>query len=320
MPSLKAVRIRIASVKSTQKITRAMELISSSRIVKAQRRVEAARPYAEQMRNLMASVARNAGNIDHPLLKERESQGNVGMIVISGDRGLAGAYNSNVIRAAERDMDDHGNTKLFLSGKKAISYFRFRGYDFDESWEGYSDQPRIENAREVAKAAVESFANGDIDEVRLAYTKYESALTQRATVVRLLPASAEEIVGDDDEDDSKRANYVFEPEPESILGYLLPRYIEGAVLQAMLEAAASEHAARRRAMKAATDNAEELIDSLTRDYNQARQAEITTEIMEVIGGSEALAAASAGDGHDRVAMTEVQRGDASSTNVSQAGG
>jgi F-type H+-transporting ATPase subunit gamma len=292
---LRAVKRRINSVKSTQKITRAMELISSSRIVKAQRRVEAARPYAEQMRALMASVAKNAGNIDHPLLKQREGGGRVGMIVVSGDRGLAGAYNSNVIRAAERDMDDPNNTELFLSGKKAISYFRFRGYDFEHSWEGYSDQPRIENAREVAKAAVESFANGDIDEVRLAYTRYESALTQRATVTRLLPASAEEIVGDQDDDDEKRANYVFEPEPEDILGYLLPRYIEGAVLQAMLEAAASEHAARRRAMKAATDNAEELIDSLTRDYNQARQAEITTEIMEVIGGAEALAAAGVGD-------------------------
>ena len=316
---LRAVKRRITSVKSTQKITRAMELISSSRIVKAQRRVEAARPYAEQMRALMASVARNAGNIDHPLLKPREGKGRVGLMVISGDRGLAGAYNSNVIRAAERDMDDNDNTKLFLSGKKAISYFRFRGYDFDDSWEGYSDQPRIENAREVARAAVESFATGEIDEVRLAYTKYESALTQRATIVRLLPASAEEITGDESEDDDKhRANYLFEPEPQDILGFLLPRYIEGAVLQAMLEAAASEHAARRRAMKAATDNAEELIDSLTRDYNQARQAEITTEIMEVIGGSEALAAASQSDGADR--GTEVLRGEPSSTNASQAGG
>jgi F-type H+-transporting ATPase subunit gamma len=314
---LRAVKRRINSVKSTQKITRAMELISSSRIVKAQRRVEAARPYAEQMRALMASVARNAGNIDHPLLKPREGQGRVGMIVVSGDRGLAGAYNSNVIRAAERDMDDSDNTKLFLSGKKAISYFRFRGYAFDDSWEGYSDQPRIENAREVARAAVESFASGEIDEVRLAYTRYESALTQRATIVRLLPASAEDITGDGSDDD-QRANYVFEPEPEEILGYLLPRYIEGAVLQAMLEAAASEHAARRRAMKAATDNAEELIDSLTRDYNQARQAEITTEIMEVIGGSEALAAASQSDGGDR--GTDVLRGEPSSTNASQAGG
>jgi F-type H+-transporting ATPase subunit gamma len=291
---LRAVKRRINSVKSTQKITRAMELIASSRIVKAQRRVEAARPYAEQMRALMASVTRNAGNLDHPLLKRREGGGRTGLIVVAGDRGLAGAYNSNVIRAAERDMRDQDDTKLFLSGKKAISYFTFRGYDFSESWQGYSDQPRIEHARKVAQAAVKSFAEGEIAEVRLAYTKYESALTQRPVVVKLLPAEAEEITGDV-EDDGDRANYVFEPEPEEILGYLLPRYIEGAVLQAFLEAAASEHAARRRAMKAATDNAEELIGSLTRDYNQARQAEITTEIMEVIGGAEALSAAAALD-------------------------
>src|SRR5688500_14745584 len=286
---LRAVKRRIGSVKSTQKITRAMELIASSRIIKAQRRVEAARPYAEQLRNLMASVTRNAGNLDHPLLKKREGTGRVGMIVISADRGLAGAYNSNVIRAAERDMAEHDDTKLFLSGKKAISYFKFRGYDFSQAWEGYSDQPKIENARKVARAAVEAFTNGDIDEVRLAYTKFESALTQRPVVVRLLPASSEEVTGDQNE--APKANYVFEPEPEDILNFLLPRYIEGAVLQAMLEAAASEHSARRRAMKAATDNAEELIEGLTRDYNQARQAEITTEIMEVIGGAEALSGA-----------------------------
>jgi F-type H+-transporting ATPase subunit gamma len=269
-----------------------MELIASSRIIKAQRRVEAARPYAEQMRNLMASVTRNAGNVDHPLLKKSEgAAAKVGLIVVAGDRGLAGAYNSNVIRAAERNMKDHDETKLFLSGKKAISYFKFRGYSFGESWSGYSDQPKIDHARKVARAAVESFAKGEINEVRLAYTKYESALTQRPVVVKLLPASTEEIVGEEPKDDKPRANYIFEPEPEDILGFLLPRYIEGAVLQAMLEAAASEHAARRRAMKAATDNADELIEGLTRVYNQARQAEITTEIMEVIGGAEALSAA-----------------------------
>ena len=296
---LRAVKRRIGSVKSTQKITRAMELIASSRIIKAQRRVEAARPYAEQLRNLMASVTRNAGNIDHPLLKQREGSSRVGMIVVSADRGLAGAYNSNVIRAAERDMDGHDDTKLFLSGKKAISYFKFRGYDFSDAWEGYSDQPKIDNARKVARAAVEAFANGDIDEVRLAYTQFQSALIQRPIVVKLLPASTDEAT--EGADDTKKANYVFEPEPADILGFLLPRYIEGAVLQAMLEAAASEHSARRRAMKAATDNADELIEGLTRVYNQARQAEITTEIMEVIGGAEALS----GDRGDR--GTQVHR-------------
>ena len=294
---LRAVKRRIVSVKSTQKITRAMELIASSRIIKAQRRVEAARPYAEKMRELMASVAKNASNIDHPLLKPKENVGTVGYIVITADRGLAGAYNSNVLRAAERDMDEAGNPRLFVSGKKAISYFKFRGYDIADAWQGYSDQPRIENARDVAKAAVESFIDdGGVDEVRLVYTKFESALVQRATVLKLLPIPTEELQKQEEGDTGQKANYVFEPEPEDILGYLLPRYVEGAVLQGMLEAAASEHAARRRAMKAATDNADELIENLTREYNQARQAEITTEIMEVIGGSEALSQAADAEG------------------------
>jgi F-type H+-transporting ATPase subunit gamma len=294
---LRAVKRRISSVKSTQKITRAMELIASSRIIKAQRRVEAARPYAETMRKLMASVTANAGNIDHPLLKAREGTGPVGMIVIAADRGLAGAYNTNVIRAAERNMTEQAEPRFFLSGKKALSYFRFRGYDVTNSWTGSSDRPSIGDARKVARAAVEAFEKGEVDEVRLAYTRYESAMTQRPVIVKLLPAEREDSQVEPQQSGGKNAGYIFEPEPEDILGLLLPRYIEGAVLQGMLEAAASEHAARRRAMKAATDNADELIGNLTRDYNQARQAEITTEIMEVIGGAEALsdAAATAAD-------------------------
>ena len=287
---LRAIKRRIGSVKSTQKITRAMELIASSRIIRAQHRVEAARPYAEMMRTLMGSVAKNAGSIDHPLLSQREEVGRVGMIVITADRGLAGAYNSNIIRAAERDMEEHRDTRLFLVGKKGVTYFRFRGYDFEDQWIGRSDQPRIEDARAVAKAAANAFSEGDVDEVRLAFTKFESALTQRSTVVKLLPVPRAEIEEAEEEVAETGAQYVFEPEPEDILGYLLPRYIEGSVYQGMLEAAASEHAARRRAMKAATDNAEELIEGLTRTFNQARQAEITTEIMEVVGGAEALSA------------------------------
>ena len=286
---LRAIKRRIASVKSTQKITRAMELIASSRIIKAQQRVEAARPYSEEMRRLMASVARNAGNIDHPLLNQRDEVGTVGMIVIAADRGLAGAYNSNVIRAAERDMQEHQETRLFLSGKKGVNYFKFRGYDFEDSWTGSSDQPKIEDARAVSKAAAEAFSEGKVDEVRIAYTKFESALTQKSRVVKLLPIPRDELESDDKSDTDSQAQYIFEPEPEDILGYLLPRYIEESVYQGMLEAAASEHAARRRAMKAATDNADELIEGLTRTFNQARQAEITTEIMEVVGGAEALA-------------------------------
>ena len=295
---LRAVKRRIVSVQSTKKITRAMELIASSRIIKAQRRVEAARPYAEQMRELMASVGRNATNIDHPLLKQRDEVGKVGLIVISADRGLAGAYNSNVLRAAERDMAEHQGTRIFASGKKAISYFKFRGHDLAGEWQGYSEQPRIEDARKVARAAVDAFVNGDLDEVRIAYTKFQSIATQKPIVQKLIPAPREEFE-QDEEDTGPKANYEFEPEPEEILGYLLPRYIEGAVLQGMLEAAASEQAARRRAMKAASDNADELIENLTRAYNQARQAEITTEIMEVIGGAEALSTGGGDQADDR---------------------
>jgi F-type H+-transporting ATPase subunit gamma len=203
-----------------------------------------------------------------------------------------------VIRAAERDLQQHGKEgKLFLVGRKAISYFKFRGYDFEDSWMGVSDQPGIRDARKVARRAAEAFAEGEVDEVRLAYTKFHSALTQRATVVQLLPLSEEDIA-DDEDHEGPHASYVFEPEPDEILGYLLPRYLEGSVYQGMLEAAASEHAARRRAMKAATDNAEELIEDLTRVYNQARQAEITTEIMEVVGGAEALSSARRHDKDD----------------------
>lgn len=290
---LRTIKRRISSVKSTQKITRAMELIASSRIIRAQQRVDAARPYSEEMRRLMASVAANAGTIDHPLLKERDQVQSVGTIVVTADRGLAGAYNSNVIRAAERDMREHGkDNRLFLVGKKGVTYFRFRGYEFEESWMGNSEQPRVEDARNVAKAVADEFSEGKVDQVKLAYTRYESALIQRPTVVQLLPLPKEELEElQEEQEDKQGPQYVFEPDPEQILNYLLPRYVEGLILQGLLEAAASEHAARRRAMKAATDNADDLMDSLTRTYNQARQAEITTEIMEVVGGAEALRSA-----------------------------
>ena len=275
-------------MQSTQKITRAMELIASSRIVKAQAAVNAARPYAEEMRRLMASVSKSAGNIDSPLLRERDEVRSVATVIISSDRGLAGAYNSNVIRAAERDVQAHGkDSRLYLVGKKAVTYFKFRGFDTSNSWQGISERPAISDARKVAQAAVGAFLEGEVDEVRLAYTKFESALIQRPVVVKLLPMPKEEFSADESSE-GPSASYEFEPDPEEILDLLLPRYVEGTILQGLLEAAASEHAARRRAMKAATDNAEELIAKLARVYNQARQAEITTEIMEVIGGAEAL--------------------------------
>jgi len=293
---LRAIKRRISSVKSTQKITSAMELIASSRVVKAQQRVEAARPYAEEMRRLMTAVAANAGQIDHPLLKGRDEVATVATIVVTSDRGLAGAYNSNVLRFAERGMEEHGHeNRLYLVGKKAITYFKFRGYEFEEAntWQGISDRPGIEDGRNVARAVTKAFSDGDVDEVRLVYTRYHSALTQRPTVVQLLPMPKEDLdeMAEESRERRQRPSYEYEPDPEDILGLLVPRYVEGNILQGLLEAAASEHAARRRAMKAATDNASDLIEDLTRGYNQARQAEITTEIMEVIGGAEALSSA-----------------------------
>jgi F-type H+-transporting ATPase subunit gamma len=287
---LRALKRRIESVKSTQKITSAMELIASSRIIKAQQRVNAARPYADAMRELMASVARTATNLEHPLLTGRDDVSRVGTLVVTSDRGLAGAYNSNVIRAAERDMRDHGkDSRLFVVGKKGVGYFRFRGYSFEDSWQGFSEQPGIDNARAVARAVTGAFTEGEVDQVRLAYTRFVSMLVQRPTIVQILPLPRAEMEDRDERQRGQRAQYEFEPAPEEILDYLVPRYVEGLIYQGMLEAAASEQAARRRAMKAATDNAEELIETLTRNYNQARQAEITTEIMEVVGGAEALA-------------------------------
>ena len=292
---LRALKRRIDSVKSTQKITSAMELIASSRIIKAQQRVQAARPYAETMRRLMASVAATATSLDHPMLKERDEVTSIASIVVSSDRGLAGAYNSNVIRAAERDVASHGEgSKLFPVGKKAVSYFKFRGHEFEDSWQGFSEQPGIDDARSVAGAVTKAFSEGDVDQVRLTYTRFESMLVQRPTTVQLVPLPREEMEGLEEEEPGRRAQYEFEPGPDEILDFLIPRYVEGLIFQGLLEAAASEQAARRRAMKAATDNADELIDTLTRNYNQARQAEITTEIMEVVGGAEALAASARG--------------------------
>jgi F-type H+-transporting ATPase subunit gamma len=207
-------------------------------------------------------------------------------------------------------MREHGkDNKVFLVGKKAVSYFTFRGHEFEESWTGISEQPRIEHAREIAQAVGRAFAEGEVDQVKLAYTRFESMLTQRPTVAQLLPLPREDI-----EDHSEApgrgaggAHYEFEPEPEEILDYLVPRYVEGLLYQGLLESAASEQAARRRAMKAATDNADELIEDLTRVYNQARQAEITTEIMEVVGGAEALSAARSGSRDGRGERTSAAR-------------
>ena len=284
------LRRRIKTVQSTKKITRAMELIAASRIVKAQQRVAAARPYAEQITEVMRNLAAGGSGLDHPLLNKRDVQ-NVGYVVISADRGLAGAYNSTVIRRAEREIvADRAKGRgysLTTAGRKAEGYFRYRGFKLDEALTGFSEKPTYEDARALAAGPIKRFVDGEVDQVNLVYTRFLSMGSQKVDVVRLLPLDVEKVAGSSD-DKGVRADYEFEPEPSRILERLVPRYVEGRIFTALLEAAASEQAARQRAMKSATDNAEELIKRLSIDANKVRQAGITTEIMEIVGGAEAL--------------------------------
>jgi F-type H+-transporting ATPase subunit gamma len=287
---LRVVRRRIRSVQSTMKITRAMELIASSRILKAQQRVEAARPYAERLTSAMEDVATQTGGLVHPLLEERPNPQRAGLLVLTSDRGLAGAYNSNALRRAEGIMRDLRGRALqigiYTVGRKAQGYFRFRQIPIERAWTGVSEVPPYEAAEEIGAELIGAFENHTIDELHVVYTDFRSAFTMRATARRWLPIAPEEIVGR--AHGEPVAEYLFEPEPAEILDFLLPQYVTTKVFHAMLESAASENAARRRAMKAATENAEDLIKILTRQANQARQAEITTEISEIVGGAEAL--------------------------------
>jgi F-type H+-transporting ATPase subunit gamma len=275
------------------KITRAMELIAASRIVKAQQRVEASRPYAELLTQAMEDVARQTGALVHPLLEERTAPQRAGVLVVTSDRGLAGSYNSNVFRLAELTMASvRGHDLepvLYAVGKKAIGYFRFRGVPMEASWSGFSEVPTHAAAEDIGRRVIADFASERIDELHAIYTDFRSAFTLRATQKRFLPVAPEEVAAVSQE---PSAEYLFEPEPAEILDDLLPAYVITKVYAALLESAASENAARRRAMKAATDNAEDLIKVLSRQANRARQDEITTEIMEIVGGSEALGKAS----------------------------
>jgi F-type H+-transporting ATPase subunit gamma len=287
---LRIVRRRIRSVQSTMKITRAMELIASSRILKAQQRVEEARPYAERLTAAMEDVAQQTGGLVHPLLEERADPERAALLVLTSDRGLAGAYNSNALRRAEnlmRELTGRGlGIGLYTVGRKAQSYFRFRQVPIERAWTGVSEVPPYSAAEEIGRELIAAFERREVDELHVVYTDFRSAFTMRATARRFLPIAPEEVVGRAHGEPS--AEYLFEPEPAQILDFLLPQYVTAKVFHAMLESAASENAARRRAMKAATENAEDLIKILTRQANQARQAEITTEISEIVGGAEAL--------------------------------
>ena len=283
------LRRRIKSVQSTKKITRAMELIAATRVLKAQQRAVAARPYAEQITSVIQHLAAAGASIDHPLLRSSDDVRKIAYVVVTSDRGLAGAYNTSVIRAAEREVQDRRadgiDYSLILIGKKAEGYFKFRNYRIDAAFNGMSDTPTFEDARTVAGLVAEAFVNGDVDQVQLVYTRFLSMGLQRVVVRRFMPLESVGL----SEGTGPTADYEYEPEPGEILSELLPRYVEARLFAALLDAAASEHANRQRAMKSATDNAEELIVKLTRVMNRARQDSITTEIMEIIGGAESLA-------------------------------
>ncbi len=287
------LRRRIGSVKNTKKITRAMELIAATRVARAQQRARAARPYAEQLTGVIENLAAGGADVSHPLLREVENVQNVAFVICAGDRGLAGAYNSSVIRSAEREIqalrNEGGDYRIIAIGKKVADYFTFRGFDIDTTYDGFTDNPSYENAREIARRVRQLFDNGEVDQVELVFTEFVSLGTQRPVVRRFLPLTSAKTIADAGGGDAEAlAGFSFEPSPEGVLEDLLPRYVEARLFAALLDSAASEHANRQRAMKAATDNAEELIIKLSREMNRARQESITTEIMEIVSGAESL--------------------------------
>jgi F-type H+-transporting ATPase subunit gamma len=304
------LRRRIRSVQSTKKITRAMELIAGSRIVRAQGRVQAAVPYSDTITEVVRDLAAAGAGANSALLAPRPEIKKVAHVVIAADRGLCGGYNSSVIRAAEGSMREHAQQGrdygLIVVGRKVESYFRYRDYRIDAAFSGFSEQPTYEDARAIAQAAEGPFLTGDYDLVELIYTRFVSAGSQEVVVRPLMPLDRESLEGGDarpeaEEDGSAAPTYEFEPSPDAILERLLPRYAEARVYAALLNAAASEQAARQRAMKAATDNADDLITKLSRIMNRARQDSITTEIMEIVGGAESLRQSQDddGDAHER---------------------
>ena len=286
---LRIINRRIKSVKSTKKITRAMELIASSRIVKAQQRMESSNSYIEVLDAIVRDLVGADGLEDENV---NVSNDKAALIVITSDRGLAGAYNSNILKLAEKKYKElisfNKDIQLITVGKKGSGYFKYRDFEPESLYEGVTDEPKFENAFEVMKSLVNSYSNNELTEVYIIYTKYVSAFNQKAIVKQLLPIENEDS-NETKESNSNTGGYSFEPSAEEVLEDLIPKYMNATLFGALLNSATSEHASRRRAMKAATENAEDLVKVLTRKSNQARQAEITTEISEIVGGAEALA-------------------------------
>src|ERR1700757_1781223 len=298
--TLRELRGRIRSAGSIKKITKAQEMIATSRIGKAQARLESARPYALQITTTLTTLSAEAA-LDHPLLVERAEPKRAGVLVVSSDRGLCGAYNSSVFRRSEELFSllrEEGKTPmLYTVGRKAQNYFKFRNWDITESWTGFSEQPKYENAAQVASTLVDAFMKGTgddenesdteqgVDELHIVYSEFKSMMSQAAVAHRIAPMLVEYV----EEDDELHTLYSFEPDATTLFDALLPRYLTTRVYAALLESAASELASRQRAMKSATDNADDLIKALTLEANRERQAQITQEISEIVGGANALA-------------------------------
>jgi len=297
---LRVYRRRIKSVQATKKITKAMELIASSRIVKAQQRLESSLPYLTHLYQAISAAATDATDVSkHPLMANAENRTKAAVLVVTADRGLAGAYSSNAIREAEglaTNLRENGVSVVpYVVGRKGVSYYRFRGRVMAGEYTGFTDQPTYADAKRIGDDLLEAFMTpteeGGVDEIHIVYTHFMSMVSQEARIRRILPLEVVDEVVVKEEGAPISALYEFEPDAESVLDGLLPRYIDHTVYSALLESAASEHAARRRAMKSATDNAEDMIKSLSRQANQARQSEITQEISEIVGGADALSGA-----------------------------
>jgi F-type H+-transporting ATPase subunit gamma len=300
--TLRELRGRIRSAGSIKKITKAQELIATSRIAKAQARVQAARPYDREITHMLTELA-SASALDHPLLVARENPRRSGVLVVTSDRGLCGAYNANVYRRAEELFsllrEEGKEPVLYVVGRKALGYYSFRNWDVTQSWTGFSERPEFENAQEIGKTLVDAFTAGiddegddpgaddilGVDELHIVFTEFKSMLSQSAIARRIAPM----VVEYDDEDTGPHTLFSFEPDAETLFDALLPRYVSTRIFAALLEAAASESASRRRAMKSATDNADDLIKDLTLMANRERQSQITQEISEIVGGANALA-------------------------------
>lgn len=292
MPSLRDIKRRISSVQSTRQITRTMEMVATAKIKKAQERIESARPYALSMMEVLGNVARYVQGATHPLLEEHPERRRVAIVTLTSDRGLCGAFNANILRLTEglvRDAEEQGaETEIVAVGKKALSYLKYRGVQPVAEYRDISDKPAFAHARAIAAHIIPAYADGRIDAAYVVFNRFKNVAEQKAEVHQLLPIERRVVEEEEAETLGPKPEYLFEPSPAAVLEKLLPMYVETLIYRALLESAASEQGARRVAMKSATDNAGEIITTLTRSYNRARQASITNEIAEIVGGAAAL--------------------------------